>query len=239
MQRVNCAPPLVPYPPVMRAARLVGRRKRFLMDVEADGVAFTAHTNNTGSMLGLLRPGSPVLLSVSDSPTRKHACTVEAVGLGGFWVGVNTAMPTRVLRAAWAAGLLPGLGGYDAFRAEPRFGEGRLDALLSGPAGELYVETKNVTMVEDCAAQFPDAVSERASKHMRELARLAREGVRSAVFFAVQRPDAECFTPAEVVDPLYAQALRAALDAGVEAWPYVVDVAEDGLRLGRRLPVVL
>ncbi|MFP5239051.1 MAG: sugar fermentation stimulation protein SfsA, partial [Acidobacteriota bacterium] len=76
----------------MRTARLVGRRKRFLMDVEADEGPFTAHTNNTGSMLGLLRPGSEVLLSVSDSPTRKHACTVEAVRLGGFWVGVNTAM---------------------------------------------------------------------------------------------------------------------------------------------------
>ncbi|WP_243312598.1 DNA/RNA nuclease SfsA [Fundidesulfovibrio agrisoli] len=239
MQTVNCRPPLVPYPATIRTARLVGRRKRFLMDVEADDGPFTAHTNNTGSMLGLLRPGSEVLLSVSGSPTRKHACTVEAVRLGGFWVGVNTAMPTRVLRAAWQAGLLPGCGGYERFRTEPAFAGGRLDALLSGPAGELYVETKNVTMVEDCVAQFPDAQSERACKHMGELARLAAQGARAAVFFAVQRPDGRCFAPAEVVDPLYAEAFRAALKAGVEAWPFVVDVAEDGLRLGERLPLAL
>jgi sugar fermentation stimulation protein A len=237
METVNSSPALVPFGGKTRLARLVGRRKRFLMDVEDASGAFTAHTNNTGTMLGLLRPGSDVLLSVSDAASRKHPCTVEAVRLDGAWVGVNTAMPTRILRAAWAAGLLPECAGYETFKAEPRFAEGRLDALLTGPAGELYVETKNVTMVEDCQAQFPDAPSERACKHMGELSRIARSGARAAVFFAVQRPDGQCFGPAEAVDPEYAEAFRQALAAGVEAWAYVVDVAEDGYRLSRRLPV--
>ncbi|WP_279343188.1 DNA/RNA nuclease SfsA [Fundidesulfovibrio terrae] len=252
METVNSSRPLVPFGGKIRRARLIGRRKRFLMDVEDASGPFTAHTNNTGTMLGLLRPGSEVLLSVSDAPSRKHACTVEAVrlrtsgfpgsgtqnsGNPGFWVGVNTAMPTRILKAAWAAGLMPECAGYETFKTEPRFAEGRLDALFTGPAGELYVETKNVTMVEDCQAQFPDAPSERASKHMGELARIARGGARAAVFFAVQRPDGQCFGPAEAVDPEYARAFRQALAAGVEAWAYVVDVAEDGYRLSRRLRV--
>jgi len=221
----------------VRAARLVGRRARFLMDLEDGGERFTAHTNNTGTMLGLLRPGARVLVSRRDAPGRKLPWSVEAVRLDGFWVGVDTSVPTKILRAAWAAGLLPGTAGYASFKAEPRFEHGRLDALLTGPAGELFVETKNVTLVEDCQAQFPDAPSERARKHLAELARLARAGVRAALFFCVQRPDARCFGPAWSVDEAYGREFHAALDAGVEAWAYVVDVGEDGYRLGGRLGV--
>jgi len=235
---VNSSVPLLPFSGAVRTAVLKGRRQRFLMDVEDAGGPFTAHTNNTGTMLGLTRPGCGALLSVSGAPGRKHPCTVEALRLRDFWVGVNTATPTRLLRAAWETGAMPELSGYDSFRTEPRFEGGRLDALLSGPAGELYVETKNVTMVEDCAAQFPDAPSERARKHLRELMRLARSGARAALFFAVQRPDGRCFMPAWAVDPEYAALFYEAVDAGVEAWPYVVDVAGDGYRLGARLPLV-
>jgi sugar fermentation stimulation protein A len=258
METVNSSPPLLPFPGKVRLARLIGRRLRFLMDLEDGLGAFTAHTNNTGSMLGLLRPGCEVLLSVSCSPGRKHPCTVEAVRPDGFWVGVNTGVPTRLLRAAWAAGVLPECAGYTAFATEPRFEGGRLDALLTGKAsgmpgaaasagldgralssdaGELYVETKNVTLVEDCVAQFPDAPSERARKHMVELMRLARQGIRAALFFAVQRPDGQCFGPAEAVDPEYAALFREALAAGVEVWPYVVEVTPEGYGLGRRLPL--
>lgn len=220
-----------------RVARLLGRRARFLMDLEDGRERFTAHTNNTGSMLGLVRPGARVLVSWRDTPGRKLPWSVEAVRLDGFWVGVDTSVPTKILRAAWAAGAMPELAGYDTFKAEPRFAHGRLDALLSGPGGELFVETKNVTLVEDCQAQFPDAPSERARKHLTELSRLTRSGVRAALFLCVQRPDGQCFGPAWSVDPDYAREFHAAQDAGVEAWAWVVDVAEDGYRLGNRLPV--
>ena len=239
METVNSSRPLLPLSGEARTASLIGRRLRFLMDLTDSQGAFTAHTNNTGAMLGLLRPGSRVLLSVSQRPSRKHPCTVEAVSCQGFWVGVNTAVPTRLFKAAWRAGLLPECAGYTDFKTEPRFAQGRLDALLTGPGGEFFVETKNVTLVEECVAQFPDAPSERARKHLKELTRLARSGIRAGLFFAVQRPDATCFGPAEVVDPEYAELFREALAAGVEALAYVVDVAEDGYRLGRRLPLAV
>jgi len=236
-ETVNSPPALLPFPGPVKTARLIGRRVRFLMDLEDASGRFVAHTNNTGSMLGLLRPGSEVLLSVSDAPGRKHPCTVEAVKLWDFWVGVNTAVPTKVLKAAWEAGAMPELEGYDSFKTEPRFEGGRLDAYLCGPRGELYVETKNVTMVEDCAAQFPDAASERACKHVRELMRLKKSGIRAAFFFAVQRPDGKCFQPAEVIDPEYSRLFYEALKVGVEAWPYVVGVSPVGYSLEERLPV--
>ncbi|GFK92984.1 Sugar fermentation stimulation protein A [Fundidesulfovibrio magnetotacticus] len=242
METVNSSahpgPVLLPLSGPARVARLVGRRARFLMDLEdGAGERFTAHTNNTGTMLGLLRPGAQVLATRRDTPGRKLPWSVEAVRPGAFWVGVDTSVPTRALRAAWAAGLLPETAGYETFKAEPRFEGGRLDALLEGPAGPLWVETKNVTLVEDCQAQFPDAPSERARKHLTELSRLARKGERAALFFCVQRPDARCFGPAWAVDEAYGREFHQALEAGVEAWAYVLDVGEDGYRLGGRLAV--
>lgn len=237
METVNSRAPLAPFSGEIRIARLIGRRARFLMDLEDRNGRFTAHTNNTGSMLGLLRPGSEVMLSTSATPGRKYPHTVEAVKLDGFFVGVNTAAPGRVLRAAFTAGLLPDCAGYDRFETEPRFEGGRLDARLTGPAGTLLIETKNVTMVEDCVAQFPDAPTERGRKHLVELMRIARQGGRAALFFAVQRPDGKCFAPSSAVDPEYAALFHEALAAGVAVWPFVVDVAPDGLRLGKRLAV--
>ena len=269
LETVNSQGPLLPFAHPTRLARFVARRQRFLMDMEDASGRFTAHTNNTGAMLGLVRPGREALLSVSADPKRKLACTVELLRLGpepnAPWAGVNTAVPNRLLKAAWQAGRMPELAGYDTFTPEPRFAEGRLDARLTRqqeqggaapltPAGgaghpqpppvfsrddaelyggsggplapqppeakELWVEAKNVTLVEDDTAIFPDAATERGRKHLLELTRLARSGVRAALFFLVQRPNGACFGPADMIDPEYAVLFWQAVEAGVEIWPY-------------------
>jgi len=228
---------LLPFPGGCIRGRLLRREKRFTVYVEVGGEKVAAHTNNSGSMLGLTRPGSEVLLSPAPGAHRKLAWTLELVRLFGFWVGVNTATPNRLLAAAHAAGLLPETRGYPEYRAERKVGDSRLDALLEGPAGKLWVEAKNVTMVEDGVALFPDAPTERGQKHLRELTALARQGVRVACFFLVQRPDASCFGPADVIDPDYARLFHHALEAGVEAWPYQALVTPNGIGLGERLPI--
>ena len=237
---------LLPFGGELVRARLIRRSKRFLVEAEDGSGRFTAHTNNTGSMLGLTRPGTEALFSVSGNPARKHARTLELVALDGGpagsgaagWVGVNTLTPNRMLRAATAAGGLPGVPGGAQFAAEPAFAHGRLDARISWPGGEILVEAKNVTLVEDGVARFPDAVTERGAKHMRELARLAAEGRRAACFFLVQRPDAGCFGPADFIDPEYAREFWRAVRAGVEIWAFEAQVGPEGAWLSRRLPLV-
>jgi len=234
--------PVLPFAGPLVAARFVRRYKRFLIDAEGPAGLITAHANNTGSMLGLLRPGGEIALSVSANPKRKLAHTLEMVRLpdyrGAFWVGVNTLTPNRLFRRAFAAGAFPELAGYDAIRPEPAFAHGRLDFVLTGPAGTCFVECKNVTMVEDDAAMFPDAATERGQKHLVELTRLAREGLaRAAIFFCVQRPDGCCFAPAVVVDPAYAALFWEAVAAGVLVLPYRAGVSPGGISLGERLPV--
>lgn len=231
------------FPGTCRSASFIRRYKRFTVEATAldgadAGEVLLAHTNNTGSMLGLLRPGARAYLSPAANPARKLKYTLEALELGGAMVGVNTLTPNRMLRRAWETFAVPEMVGYGEFRSEAKIGDSRLDARLAGPQGDLWVECKNVTMVEDDVACFPDAVTERGQKHLRELMRLAEEGARVALFFLVQRPDGHCFGPADVIDPVYAELFYEALDRGVEAWPYVAHVDEGGISLGKRLKVV-
>ncbi len=235
--------PLLPFPPGCRLGSLVRREKRFsvLVDFVPDkhgrGERAWAHTNNSGSMLGMLRPGNPVLVSPAANPARKLKWTLELIRDKGVWAGVNTLTPNRLLAAAHKAGQLAETAGYTVFKAEAKVGDSRLDARLEGPEGILYVEAKNVTLVEDDTAFFPDAVTERGQKHLRELMRLGGTGIRVACFYLAQRADARCFAPADFIDPEFARLLRMAMDAGVEVWAHRAEVGMEGIGLGPRLPL--
>ncbi len=151
--------------------RLLRRYKRFLADVElSDGTVVTAHCPNSGSMLGCAAPGSPVLLSRSGNPSRKLPYTWELVHAGACWVGINTGLPNRLVREGIEQGIVTELQGYGRIRQEVCYGaeRSRIDLLLEEP-GLCYVEVKNFTLVEDGVARFPDAVTTRGQKHLREL----------------------------------------------------------------------
>ena len=238
--------PLLPFPPGCRTARFIRREKRFFVIAELDGEIITAHTNNTGSMLGMLRPDAPVLLSPAANPKRKLAWTVEGIGQPGampgsfFWAGVNTSLPNRFLEAAFRAHLLPWTAGYDGFKREAVCGESRLDGLFTRSDASLpplWVECKNVTLVEDGVAAFPDAVTARGEKHLGTLIRMVREGCRAAMLYLVQRPDGSCFGPAEYIDPAYAAAFYDAVARGVEVHAVVARVTEAGIFYERTLPL--
>lgn len=229
---------LLPFPDGCVSATFLRRVKRFSVETDRAGERLWAHTNNSGSMLGLVRPGCAALLSPAANPARKLKWTLETLDFHGTRVGVNTLTPNRLLKAAHLAGQLPETRGYTEFKPEAKIGDSRLDARLEGPEGVLYVEAKNVTLVEDDVALFPDAVTTRGQKHLRELIRLANQGVRVATFYLVQRDDCACFGPADMVDPDFAKLLWDARDNGVEIWPWLADVTERGIGLRGKLPLV-
>jgi sugar fermentation stimulation protein A len=216
---------------------LVQRYKRFLADVRlANGEIVTAHCTNTGSMLGCKEPGSTVYLSLSPNKGRKLAYTWEMIQIKRAWVGINTLHPNRLVADAIAGGSIPELGGYEIIRREVKVSaHSRLDLFLQGNHGSCYVEVKNVTAsFADCAA-FPDAVSERATQHLKELIRLKRAGHRAAIVFVIQRGDCHYFRPADEIDPVYGRWFRRAVKAGVEALPYVAKVTPKGIILTERI----
>ncbi len=228
---------LVEFQEPVQQVRFIRREKRFLVMVDNGQEQFWVHTNNSGSMLGLLRPGRPLLISRSPNPKRKLAWTLEAVWANNAWCCVNTSMPNKILYAAFAQKALPELGRATELKREAAIGNSRLDARFDGPDGTIWVEAKNVTMVEDDTAAFPDAVTTRGQKHLCELMDLAAQGVRVATFYLVSLAGAKCFAPADYIDPEYAGLFFKALSAGVEAWPYTAVVTPQGVGLGHRLEV--
>lgn len=223
---------------------LIRRYKRFLADVRlADGTQVTAHTPNTGSMLGCNEPGCRVWLSDSGSATRKYPLSWELVETtAGTLVGINTGLSNALVQEAIEEGVIEPLAGYGTVRREVRYGDenSRIDLLLQDHPGrpDCYVEVKNVTLARGAVGLFPDAISTRGTKHLRELAAVARRGERACLCFCVQRGDVVEMQPADDIDPAYGRALRAALADGVEVLAYRAAVSPAGIRLAEPLPVV-
>ena len=230
------------FPRPLVEGRLLRRYKRFLADIQLPGGVITAACPNTGSMMGCLDAGNRVWLSESDSPTRKYRHTWELVEVGGTIVGINTGLPNALVAEAIADGTLAELAGYASLRREVKFGEegSRVDMLLEDPAREpCYVEVKNVTAAADKGvALFPDCVSERGSKHLRELIRLRARGLRPVQVYCVQRGDVREVRPADGIDHEYGRMLREAIAAGVEVLAYRAEVTPSEVRLLERIPVV-
>ncbi|NJC88283.1 MAG: DNA/RNA nuclease SfsA [Desulfuromonas sp.] len=227
-------------PQTLYEGRLLRRYQRFFAEVELnDGRVVTAHTPNTGSMKQCAVPGHRVLLSTSANPARKLPYTWELVEVAGHWADVNTQRANRVVEEGLRGGVIAGLAG-GAVRPEFPWGISRFDFLVERGAERTLLEVKNVTLCcEERVACFPDAVTERGQKHLRELLRAKGEGWRTAVLFLVQRGEAETFTPADAIDPEYGRLLRAAVAGGVEALAYQTLVTREEVRIDRQLPVIL
>lgn len=221
---------------------LLRRHHRFLADVRlVDGTLVTAHTANTGAMTGCCTPGARVWLSRSNNPRRKYPYTWELVEAApGNLVGINTGLANRLVREAIEKGVIQELQGYDRIHQERPFGEeqSRIDLLLEDAAGRhCYVEVKNVTLMDEGIGFFPDAVSHRGTKHLRELVAMTRRGMRGVILFCVQREDVREVRPADTIDPTYGRTLREALAQGVEALACDCRISTRAIEIRRTLPV--
>jgi sugar fermentation stimulation protein A len=188
-------------------------------------------------MKGCCEPGRPVYLSVHDSPRRKLGFTWELIDMPASLVGVNTMVPNRLVHAALIAGQIPELAGYTQVEREVKIsGHSRIDLSLTDDRGKrCYVEIKNCTLVENQIAQFPDAVTARGLRHIRELEALISAKCRCVMFYFIQRMDAVGFKPADHIDAAYGRALRKAIQTGMEIIAYDVSIDLSRTRLNRRI----
>jgi sugar fermentation stimulation protein A len=235
---VKFSSPLIP-------ATLIRRYKRFLADVILEtGEQVTVHTPNTGSMLGCAEPGSRVWLQDSGNPARKYPLGWElSTSESGTLIGVNTHLANQLVQESIETGAITELQGYESLRREVGYGDegSRIDLLLQHTARPAcYIEVKNVTLLQEAGvAAFPDAVSQRGSKHLRELIGMVHKGYRAVMLFCVQRADAEVMVPARDIDPVYADTLATAVQQGVEVLVYRARVSPTEIRLQTRLPLRL
>ncbi|WP_438951238.1 DNA/RNA nuclease SfsA [Porticoccus sp.] len=231
-------------PPFERAT-LINRYKRFLADIRLpSGEEMTIHCPNTGSMKNCWQAETPCWFSRSDDPRRKLSGTLEITTTpDGFLAGVNTNRPNKLVREAIEQGVIAELQGYASIRAEVKYGveNSRIDLLLTGEGlARCYVEVKNTTLgMGGGRVLFPDAVTERGTKHLRELISMAQQGHRAVLVFCVQHSGATSTGPADEIDPVYGETLRQAMAAGVEVLAYGCRLAEDEIVVDRRLPFVI
>jgi sugar fermentation stimulation protein A len=191
--------------------------------------------------MGCAEPGSRAWVSRQDKPTRKLKYTWEIAESAGTLVGVHTGRANLLAREAIEAGAIAELAGYARVRCEVRYGENsRIDLLLESEGRPpCYVEVKNVTLARRGVAAFPDAVTARGAKHLRELMACVAGGARAAMLFVVQRGDCRAFAPADEIDPMYGETLRRAAAQGVLILAYRARVSPRELSLERSLPVRL
>jgi len=226
------------YPSRPLEARLVDRPNRFLGVVEVQGSAEMCFIPNPGRMHELMVPGARVYLLEKSGEHRKTRYNMVLVDHGGIMVSVDSRLPNTLVAEAVGAGRLREFRGYTVERTEPVFHDSRLDLVLSDGEGQVMVETKSCTLVEEGVALFPDAPTKRGARHMRTLVK-ALDGGHAAAVFVIQRGDAHELRPNDGTDPVFGEALRHAASMGVETYAYVSDVSLRGVKINDRVPLRL
>lgn len=243
-------------------ARFQKRYKRFFADIilpdALQGCIEVAHVANTGSLKSVLAEGAPCLVSKAKDPNRKLQYSLQALQApSGGWVGINTSIPNAIVPEAFHAGVFPHWKNFTEIHNEVKLNkETRIDFVLTRDVMDRkkilegkklhFVEVKNVTLaVGDYVlghgqVQFPDAVTERGQKHLREMMALMEQGHTAEIFFCIQREDCTTFAPADEIDPTYGKLLRQAVKLGMTVTAAIAKVTPTGVELtGKVLPVSL
>ncbi len=230
------------FSPPLQSATLIQRYKRFLADVVTPaGEILTLHCPNTGAMTGCATPGDTVWYSTSENTKRKYAHTWELTQTqADAWICVNTLRANMLVKEALMADRLPTLTGYSALKSEVKYGseQSRIDFMLQAEERRnCYIEVKSVTLADKAQGYFPDAVTLRGQKHLRELMSVAAAGDRAVLLFAVLHSAIDRFLPARHIDPKYAQLLSEAQRQGVEILIYKAELSAENMSLSLPLSV--
>lgn len=231
------------FEPALESGQLIKRYKRFLADITLpDGNERTIHCANTGAMTGCATPGNRVWYSTSDNPKRKYPNSWELAETSqGHHICVNTARANQLAVEAIEAGVIEELQGYEQLQTEVKYGNenSRIDILLkSENKPKCYIEVKSVTLLdEELQGQgyFPDAVTTRGQKHLRELTEMAQTGSRAVLLFTVLHSGIEKVAPALHIDAKYSQLLKIAQEHGVEVLCYKAELSSREIKLVKSL----
>jgi len=222
------------------SGKFIKRYKRFFVDVQLDNIkeTVTAHCPNTGSMLGLLKEGNPVKLSKVDDPKRKLKYTLEIIKSNGANVGVNTHRANRIVEEALISNKIKSLKKILELKREVKYGENsRIDFLVNNNMDEeIYVEVKNVTLsLKKGVAEFPDAITERGSKHLKELQKIKNKKTRAIMLYLIQRDDCKYFQIAKKIDEKYNSNLKKAIKSGVEILCYNCKFENNKIQIDKKI----
>ena len=222
-------------------ATIEKRQKRFLSDITLkNGEQVTAHVPNTGSMKTCWEPGWKAYLSKSQNPKRKLPYTLELTHNGESFISLNTSATNKIVKEALEKGLIKELKEFDQILPEQKIFDSRIDFMLKNASEKAFVEVKNVTLKQEKGvASFPDAVTTRGQKHLRDLIKIKEQGDRAVMLYVINRSDVSRFVVAKQIDPTYAKLLKEAEQKGVEILTYQTKISPQEIIISKKIPYSL
>ena len=219
------------------SGEFIKRYKRFFVDIKMGNNTVTAHCPNTGSMMGLLKKGNKVWLSKSDNPKRKLKYTLQIFENQNSKIGINTHLTNKIVFDALKKRSIKNFIKLDDIKQEVKFGENtRFDFLLTEKTKKTFIEVKNVTLSrEKNVAEFPDAVTSRGLKHVKELLKAKQKGFEIYLLFVIQRNDCSIFQLAKDIDPKYCELLIKAVKKNLKILCYDCKFSPKGIKLNREI----
>ena len=216
---------------------LIKRYKRFFADIEYKGKVITAHCPNSGSMMGLLNKGNVAWFSKSDNPKRKLKYTLEIIEVNKTMVGINTQLTNKIVLEALNQKKIINLIKFNNIKAEEKFSDKtRFDFLISNNKEKCFLEVKNVTLVrKNKVAEFPDAITSRGTKHLKELSLAKKKRFGSYILYLIQREDCKSFEIAKDIDQEYKNAFDNALKSGVKILCYDCKISDEEIKLNNQI----
>ena len=219
------------------AGVLIKRYKRFFVDIKVQNKVITAHCPNTGSMMGLLKKGNKVWFTKSNDIKRKLRYTLQIIELNGKKVGVNTHLTNKIFYEALSKGKIINIKKNDILFKEKNFNKNtRFDFFIKSRDKGSFIEVKNVTLSRfKNIAEFPDAVTERGLKHIKELIEAKNRGFDIYLAFVIQREDCKKFRIADDIDPKYKKLLTFALKNKLKVICYDCKFLSKGIVINNKI----
>ena len=216
---------------------LIKRYKRFFVDIKYQNKTITAHCPNSGSMMGLLNDGNKVWFSQSDDPKRKLKYTLQIIEINKKMVGINTHLTNKIILESLKGKKIKSLIKFNNIKSEVKFSENtRFDFLITNNKDKCFLEVKNVTLLrKNSMAEFPDAVTSRGTKHLKELISAKKKGYKSYMLYLIQREDCKSFKIAEDIDKEYKNNFNLALKNGVKILCYDCKLSSEEIKLNNQI----
>ena len=223
------------------SGEFIKRYKRFFVDVRIGDLTVTAHCPNTGSMMGLLKRGNKVWLSKADNPKRKLKYTLQVIEDHNSKVGINTHLTNKIVLDALKKKNIKIFKDLIEIQQEVKFNDNtRFDFLLIEKTKKTFVEVKNVTLSRKKGlAEFPDAITSRGLKHIKELLNARRKGYETYLLYLIQRDDCNKFKLARDIDPEYSKLLKKAVKKKLKILCYDCKFSSKGIKLNRKIQVLI
>ena len=216
---------------------LIKRYKRFFVDIKYKNKIIAVHCPNTGSMMGLLNKGNKIWFSRSDNLSRKLKYTLEIIEVGKKMIGINTLLTNKIVFEALSQKKIKNFAKFNNIKPEVKFSDKtRFDFLISDNKEKCFLEVKNVTLSrKDEIAEFPDAITSRGAKHLKELIIAKQRGFESYILYLIQREDCKSFRIAKDIDEDYKIAFDKALKKGVKIICYDCKISTEEIKLNNRI----